>query len=306
MTWQSIFKIVEIRTKIVSLSTFILALLSVLWMTGQVPAVLTILLLIAVLAVDMGTTAFNTFFDYENGVDLEETNKEDDKVLVHQGMPPGYALVTALTLFSFAAVLGLFLALLTGWPVLVLGAVSLLVAFLYSGGRTPISSTPWGELFAGFFLGTILWIVVFYVLASPAGWKPDYWWRVPLFSLPSLLFIASILTVNNCCDRIGDQQAGRRTLALVWGPAADVLILVLPLGAYCLQAVFAITGVFPIWFLYSALAGPAFSLLLWRGMFRRGFSHETKGINMKAVSAAFMIFTLLSIFTWSLGILIHR
>lgn len=302
MTWHTFLRIVEIRTKIVSVSTFTLALLSALWSLGSVPWHLAALLFVAVLAVDMGTTAFNTFFDYEKGVDTAETNREVDKVLVHNRVAPGYALVTGLGLFAFAAVLGLFLVLWTGWPLLVLGAVSLVVAFLYSGGPKPISSTPWGEFFAGFFLGTVLWTVVFYVLAAPDRWAVDSWWRVPLLSLPSYLFIASILTVNNCCDREGDRMAGRKTLAILWGPMANVLVLLQPLAAYLALAILAATGFLPWPFLIAALLGPALSIPTWRAMFQRGFHHATKGPNMGAVSQTFLLFTLVSVLAWVVGI----
>lgn len=301
MTWNTFLRIVEIRTKIVSFSTFTLALLSALWVLGSVPWHLVALLFVAVLAVDMGTTAFNTFFDYEKGVDAADTNRESDKVLVHNRVAPGYALVTALGLFAFAAVLGLFLVLLTGWPLLVLGVASLLVAFLYSGGPKPISSTPWGEFFAGFFLGTILWVTVFFVVAGPS-WGPTDWWRVPLFSLPSFLFIASILTVNNCCDREGDAKAGRRTIAILWGTRANVLVLVQPVAAYVVLGTLGALGVLPWTFLIAAVVGPALTIAFWRGMFHRGFSHATKGPNMGAVSQTFLIYTLVSVAAWAVGI----
>jgi len=302
MTWNTFLRIVEIRTKIVSVSTFTLALFSAHWLLGSVPWHLAALLFVAVLAVDMGTTAFNTFFDYEKGVDAATTNREIDKVLVHQRTPPGYALVTGLGLFAFAAVLGLFLVLWTGWPLLVLGVASLLVAYFYSGGRKPISSTPWGEFFAGFFLGTILWVVVVFVLAAPDRWALEYWWRVPLLSLPSLLFISSILTVNNCCDREGDALAGRKTLAILWGPRANALVLFLPLVAYLVQGTLAATGFLPWTFLIVAVLGPALTIPFWRGMFHRGFSHATKGPNMGAVSQTFLVFTLISAVGWVAGL----
>jgi len=301
MSWTTFLRIVEIRTKIVSVSTFVLAVLSALWMFGSVPWHLAALLFIAVLAVDMGTTAFNTFFDFEKGVDASDTNREADKVLVHRRTPPGYALITALGLFAFAAVLGLFLVLWTGWPLLVLGAVSFLVAFLYSGGPKPISSTPWGELFAGLFMGTVLWVVVLFVLGVN-HWTNDSWWKVGLFSLPSFLFIASILTVNNCCDREGDTLAGRRTIAILWGQPANGLILALPLGAYVALASLAAFQILPWTFLIVAVVGPALTVPLWRRMFHRGFSHATKGPNMGAVSQTFLLYTLVSVVGWVAGL----
>ena len=302
MTWHAFLRIIELRTKIVSVSTFCLATLSCFWFVGSIPWTKATLLFAAVLAVDMGTTAFNTFFDYERGVDLADTNREEDKVLVHKRVPPGYALLTALGLFSFAAVLGLFLVLWTGWPLLVLGVASFSVAFLYSGGTRPLSSTPWGELLAGLFLGTVLWVVVFFVLTAPVSWTVDDWWRVPLISLPSFFFIASILVVNNCCDREGDAAAGRRTLAILWGGKTTSLVVILPLAAYAASGVLSVLGFLPWTFLISDVLAVILSIPLWRGTFHRGFSHSTKGSNMGSVTKTFLLYTLTSILAWLSGI----
>ncbi len=302
MTWKTFLRIIEIRTKIVSVSTFVLALLASLWVLGSVPWLTISLLFVAVLAVDMGTTAFNTYFDFERGVDAPATNREADKVLVHNRVAPGYALVTGLALFAFAAVLGLFLVLWTGWPLLVMGIASFAVAFLYSGGPKPISSTPWGEFFAGFFLGTVLWTIVFFVAAWPDRWAAADWWKVPLLSVPSFLFIASILTVNNCCDREGDALAQRKTLAILWGPAASLLVVILPTLSYVLLAVLAFLDLVPRTFFVAVIGGLALSIPYWRGMFHRGFSHATKGPNMGAVTQAFLMYTLVSILAWISGI----
>lgn len=291
-------QIVELRTKIVSISTFVLSGLSVYWIYGQMPWLLVVLLFFTVLAVDMGTTAFNTFFDFERGVDDANTNQEADKVLIHRKTPSGYALLAALALFAFAGVLGLFLALWKGWPLLVLGIVSFFVAYRYSGGKAPLSATPWGEFFAGLFLGSVLWLVVCFTLAPPSvptpAWQPEFWTRHLLASLPSFFFIASILTVNNACDREGDRTSGRQTLSLALGPRADLLIVLLPLAAYVTMIAQSLLELLPIGMTFAALLGLALSIPIWRAMFERGFSHRTKGSNMGDVSRSFLIFTLFS------------
>jgi 1,4-dihydroxy-2-naphthoate octaprenyltransferase len=298
MTWSIFMQIVELRTKIVSVSTLVLSGLSVYWIYGQMPWLLLFLQFLTVLAVDMGTTAFNTFFDFERGVDDTFTNQEPDKVLIRRGTPSGYALLAALALFAFAGVLGLFLALWKGWPLLALGLVSFFVAYKYSGGKTPLSATPWGEFFAGFFLGCVLWLVVAFTLAPPSvptpAWQPEFWGRHLLASLPSFFFIASILTVNNACDREGDRASGRQTLSLLLGPPADLLIILLPLAAYLTQVALSLLGFLPIGMTLAALVGLALSIPLWRGMFESGFSHSTKARNMGAVSQSFIIYSLLS------------
>ena len=122
MTLRQFFAIVEIRTKIVSISTYVLASLYVLAETGRLDPVKAVLMFIAMLLVDMGTTGFNTFFDYQRGVDTAEYNREESKVVVHEGVPWGWALVTSLILFALAVPFGIVLAILAGWPVVLVAA----------------------------------------------------------------------------------------------------------------------------------------------------------------------------------------
>jgi 1,4-dihydroxy-2-naphthoate polyprenyltransferase len=82
MNIRTFLSIVEIRTKIVSLSTYSLALLYALYLGARLAVPLALLTLAAALAVDMGTTAFNNYFDYLRRVDRRRYNQEKDKVII--------------------------------------------------------------------------------------------------------------------------------------------------------------------------------------------------------------------------------
>jgi 1,4-dihydroxy-2-naphthoate octaprenyltransferase len=276
--------IVELRTKIVSLSTFIISLLYALWRQGQVSPLLAALVCTAALAVDMGTTGFNSYFDWYRNVDDKRYNREDGKVLVHEGVSPGAALGVSLGCYAAAIILGLILTILAGPLVLVLGALSLLVGFLYSGGPWPISSTPAGELFAGGFLGSAFFLINVYILTgslSPADF---------IVSLPQSLFIGAILSTNNACDMVGDAAAGRRTLAIVLGKKLTPWIIYLQVGAGMVLLIgLGGSGRLPTAVAVSAVPAGIFAIKLLREMHRRGYSHETKGISMGGISKVFLV-----------------
>jgi 1,4-dihydroxy-2-naphthoate octaprenyltransferase len=141
------------KLKIVSLSSIILGTLLGFVYTGSFRPLEFSLFLISGLLVDMGTTAFNNFFDFYRGEDRKEKNFESDKVLVHEDVIPGQVLVLGVLLFLLALIPGFWLAALVSWWLIPLGALALLVGFLYSGGPKPLSSTPLGEIFAGLFHG---------------------------------------------------------------------------------------------------------------------------------------------------------
>ncbi len=290
MTFAQFLSIVEIRTKIVSVSTFLISLLYVYLQGGQ-PDIAAILLFASVLMVDMGTTAFNSFFDFVKGVDHQSLNREKEKVLVHQKVPAGAALISALGLFAGAAAIGGYFIITRGWPVLLLGAASLVVGMLYSGGKRPISHTPLGELFAGGFLGSVLFIVVQYILMSEAAPRWGLWL---LLSLPSALVIASILTVNNSCDLEADKAAGRRTLSIVIGRTASAGVVgVLIAAAFLLLAVLAMEN---LGGLHPLASLPALILLIpamqrYRKMLAMGLIQKNKGPAMGGISAIFLLFS---------------
>jgi 1,4-dihydroxy-2-naphthoate octaprenyltransferase len=288
MKLRQLWGIVELKTKVVSVSTLATATLFALRERGRLDLLGLALIVPAVLLVDMGTTAFNSFFDYWRGEDRGGRLREPDKVLVTEGVPALAALFVALGCFLAAACLGLALAFHAGAWLLWAGAICLAAGYSYNGGPLRISRSPLGELVAGAFLGTFLFLIVYRVQAGGWGTRPL------LASIPGALFIASILAVNNACDIEGDTAAGRKTLAILLGARrASALPFALGAAAFALGIGLAFAGPLPR---ASALClgGSAIAAMpFYARMIRRGFSHETKGPSMRAILGAFGV--------WSLG-----
>ncbi len=283
VTFSQFLSVIEIRTKIVSVSSFGLGTLFAATVVPLDP-LLTTLMALAVLAVDMGTTAFNSFFDFMRRVDTNDFAREREKVLLHEGVPPGAALIIAGGLFAIAVALGLILSFLVGLEVAVIGAVSMLVGFLYTGGPRPLSTTPFGELFAGGFLGSVLFLLSAYIHTGFVSRE------LFLSSLPSLFLVASILAVNNACDREGDKAAGRKTLAIVLGAKrAPYVVYALGTFAYCAAFLSLPTELSHYLILGAALAASAWIFL---SMHHRGHRHETKLPSMGSISRVFILYTL--------------
>ena len=299
MTVRQFLAVVEMRTKAISVSTYTLATVYTASAGFRVSWLEAVLLAVAVLCVDMGTTAFNSFYDYARRIDTRHSTEERDKVLVHEGVAPGHALVVSLVLYLLAGVAGIAVALLSSGWIIVAGVASMLVGFLYNGGPLPISRTPAGEVFAGGFLGTVLFLVVYGVHAGRLDTA------ALVASIPSTLLIAAVLTVNNTCDIEGDRSAGRRTLSIVVGrTAATILVDALAAGAYALLATMMIpplrSGVFggiglPVFPPPAPLfvaAGAAATAAMLSGMHARGYSRATKSANMTSIIAVVAIYTL--------------
>ncbi|MFA7540284.1 MAG: prenyltransferase [Sphaerochaetaceae bacterium] len=277
-------RIVEIRTKIISMGTFLSGSLFALATTQSWSWPRFLVMLLAVLFVDMGTTGFNSYFDFINGTDRAQYNLEKDKVLVHEGVSPSLALLISVTLFILAAILGLLLAHWTSYWLIPIGGVSMMVGFLYTGGPYPISRTPFGELFAGGFLGSLLFVLSYYVQTL------TFKWSAIVVSLPLLLLIGEILMVNNSCDHMADKIAGRRTLAILLGEQKSVIASrSILLGALLVQLLLPLLGLIPMVTLFFTIGGALLALPIWVKMEKRGFSLETKGISMGGISKIYLI-----------------
>ncbi len=286
-TLVDVLQIVDIRTKIVSLSSLAIgtAYAAAAWQAFS-PGVFTLMLL-ATLFVDMGTTAFNSYYDFRDGVDTADTDVERWKALVQRGVDPAFALKLAWGLFGLAGLTGLAIGALVDWRIVPVGAASMLIGLLYSGGPRPISGLPVGEAFAGGLLGLVLIAVAAYVQHP----TPDP--RVLWLGVPSSVLIATILSVNNACDIVGDGKAGRRTLAIVLGHDGAARMIRAQAALTLVAAVALVPlGVLPVSALAPLALAALFGARTLAAMQRRGYSHPAKAAAMGGISVVFLVYTL--------------
>lgn len=188
--------------------------------------------------------------------------------------------------------MGLYLASMTSRYLIPVGCICMFVGFVYTGGPFPISRTPFGELFAGGFLGTVLFLIVLFVQGFELS-LANFLTTIPLW-----IHIAMILSVNNNCDLVGDKANGRKTLAILLGPdKPPYLILVEGIIVYGGIVLLTLSGIYPL----SAGIINFLALSVWidsyRKMMKAGFDASTKGPNIALVSKAFLVF----VFTFILG-----
>ena len=137
--------------------------------------------------------------------------------------------------FVVAALLGLYLVIIGGWPILLLGVLSIVSGWAYTGGPLPIAYTPLGEVFVMAFFGVGAVCGTYWLCTATIG--PE-----PVEAGLALGFLAGgVLLVNNYRDAEADARVGRKTLAILVGPGisrwiyAALLLLpfaVLPLIAH--------------------------------------------------------------------------
>lgn len=195
----------------------------------------------------VGANLFNTYFDYRRGVDIAKD--ADDRTLVDGMLPSSQVAWAAASCFVLGSAAGVALSATAGWPIVVLGAVGLFLAFFYTAGPFGYKYRALGDV--GIFLsfGPLL------VLGAYLAQREDFAFTPLLFSLPIGLFIDAILHANNLRDTEADARAGAHTLAHTLGPAGSRWALDgMLLAPYLFALAFA--GWFSPWTLLPLLTAP--------------------------------------------------
>lgn len=195
--------------------------------------------LLTALLLQIGSNLANDVFDFERGSDTPErlgpVRVTQAGLLTPSQVKAGMALV-----FGLAALLGLYLAWLGGWPVVLIGVAAILSAIAYTGGPFPLGYYGLGDLFVFLFFGLAAVTGTYYVQAGSVS--PAAWWM----AVPPGLIITAILVVNNLRDLENDRRAGKRTLAVMLGERATrIQYLICMIAAYLVLPLAAGLDVIP-------------------------------------------------------------
>ncbi|MCT4794170.1 1,4-dihydroxy-2-naphthoate polyprenyltransferase [Exiguobacterium alkaliphilum] len=217
-------------------ASFIPVLLGTFIVVGQVELKwgLFLAMLIASVLIQIATNLFNEYYDYKRGLDHEGSIGIGGSI-VRDGFTPGQILGIALGMYGVAAALGLYIAASTNWHLLWIGALSMVVGYLYTGGPLPIAYTPFGELVAGLFMGYVIIGISGYIQVGTVTTE------LLIVSFPMALLIGAILLANNIRDLDNDKENGRRTIACLVGHRRAVLVLA---GFFVAALVGILVGVF--------------------------------------------------------------
>ena len=182
-------------------------------------------MLFASMLIQAATNMFNEYYDFARGLDNEKSVGIGGAI-VRNGVKPKTVMYLALMLYAVSIVLGIYICIQTTWLLAIVGAVSMAIGYLYTGGPYPIAYTPFGELFSGVFMGMLIVLIAFYIQTG------EITNIAILLSIPSMLLVAAIMLSNNIRDLVEDKAGGRKTMALLIG--RDYAINVL-LGLFVLS-----------------------------------------------------------------------
>jgi len=166
--------------------------------------------LLGALLIQIGANFANDVFDFERGADTEARigppRAAQLGLLTPRQMKTGTALA-----FGSAALVGFYLVGVGGWPIALIGILSIAAGLAYTGGPFAFGYHGLGDIAVFAFFGIAAVCGTYYVQAlelPPIAF---------LGSLPIGAFATAVLVVNNLRDVDTDCSVGKRTLAVRYG-----------------------------------------------------------------------------------------
>ena len=200
--------------------------------------------------IQIGTNLANDYSDARRGADTAD-RLGPVRVTSSGLVTPRRVLVATWIAFGAAVACGVYLAVLAGWVILLIGALSIAAGVLYTGGPRPYGYAGLGEVFVFLFFGLVAVNGSYYVQLEDVSFL-----SLGLSVAVGLLSTA-ILVVNNVRDLETDRRAGKRTLAVRLGrERTRRLYTGLVAGAYAVIVLTLAIDGGPWWALLGLLSVP--------------------------------------------------
>ncbi len=247
--------------------------------------------LLSSFCIQIGTNFVNDAMDFKKGADTAE--RIGPVRITHQGYMTGRQVMMIATLFFVIAILfGVPLVMQGGWPIVMIGLVSVAMGYAYTSGPVPLAYYGLGDLFVILFFGLVAVGGLFYLLTGV--------YSTEAFVLGLQIgFLSTILiAINNLRDRETDIKANKRTLAVILGQSkAKLWIYFLVISPYLVGYYWLLTQRFWLYIL------PVLSLPLGLSLIKKIIRTEPSQEYNKflALAAAYTVIFAFGIYLGSLA-----
>ncbi len=209
-----------------------------------------VLSLIGALFLQIAANLINEYWDYRRGADT--LKQAGQGMIIKEGvLTPQRVLIGAIATVVAGSLIGLFLLTQSGPLLLWIGLGGVLVVITYTAGPFPLAYNGLGEVAVFIFMGPLMVLGAYYVMAREFSWTPV------VAAIPIGFMVAAILHANNVRDIDADRAVNKRTLAVLLGlRIAKIEYLVLVGGSYVAVGVMILLGVMPITTLAVLITAP--------------------------------------------------
>ncbi|MFA3783773.1 1,4-dihydroxy-2-naphthoate polyprenyltransferase [Melioribacteraceae bacterium 4301-Me] len=177
---------------------------------GKFNALASLIALTCSLLIQIGTNFANDLYDFLAGTDKKD-RVGPTRVLASGLIKTAEMKIAIALVFGATFLLGLYLVYLGGWPILIIGILSILAGLAYTAGPFPLAYNGLGDIFVFLFFGFVGTVGTYYVQTLTVTTLSI------LSSIPVGALITNILVVNNYRDIEEDFNNGKFTLAVKFG-----------------------------------------------------------------------------------------
>ena len=161
--------------------------------------------------------------DYSDGIRGTDDQRVGPLRLTASGLArPKSVKLAAFITFGLAGAIGLAMVAFVGqWWLIGVGAIAILAAWYYTGGKTPYGYAGLGEVAVFVFFGLVATIGTNYLMTLTLD--P----LAVIMGSASGLYASAVLLVNNIRDRATDEVAGKKTIAVRLGDKRSRVLFLL-------------------------------------------------------------------------------
>jgi 1,4-dihydroxy-2-naphthoate octaprenyltransferase len=191
---------------------------------GSIDILLAVLTLIACLLVQMATNLVDEYSDHDRP-EGKLKMIAPYKVIALGLLSRKAVKMGAIACLGIAFLIGVYIVLVTGWPILLICVVSVIAVYFYSAGPKPLGSMGLGQ-------------PIVFMLMGPAIVLGTYYVQMQVFTLDTFLVslalgctVTAIMAANDIRDIEEDKIAGKNTIGTAFGLRVAVWEYILLIAA---------------------------------------------------------------------------
>ena len=233
------------------------------YQTGRFQWSVFFLALLGMALLHAGANVANDYFDHRSGND--EANQEfvrpftGGSRLIQTGQLSAREVLTlAIVCFALGSVCGAVLALKTGWVVLALGAVGIVVGYFYTAPPFSLCAHGLGEPVVALSFGILPVLGAYYVQTRTLTVA------TALASIPVAILITAVLFINQFQDARADEAVGKRHWVVRLGKRRSALVYAGLMGGWMLaQALLVLGRYLPFSALWALVGAVPAAVAVW-------------------------------------------
>lgn len=238
-TLQKFNALVQIQTIIISALPYIIGSVMASYYYHNFNLVYSLWLFLAVICFHLAVNGHNQYTDYARYKQNHITSYNN--ILEKFNITKSWARKIIIILTLISVIIGTILSIKVGWIILLIGILSYLIGYCYSGGPYPILKTPFCEPASGITMGYNITFLGLYInMYNVHPFDNFFWAKAIIVAGPAIFVIANVMLANNICDVAEDVKIGRKTLPYYTGRKTALTILCC---YYVLAYIFLILGI---------------------------------------------------------------